>query len=213
MKTVAFVRAPADEELELYKQWYLETFAPSLLGAGTKLDGLTVNVIRKAEALYEGAGAPPICEIYAEFWSSRPLAAADIAPPKGSQQAFSVEERIEKAELDRRPGISPGIRLLSPLYPVAGAAPAESIGYWDEHVPLALRVHVGMNRYVRDIVVAPLDGNTSGMFGVASLHFPGEDAIRDRFFDKPESIPLHAEDLARFVGAVVPMSAITHVVL
>jgi hypothetical protein len=210
MKTIAFVRAPEGGDPEAYKRWYLEEFAPSLLEGPAKLNGLTVNVVREAEALYEGAGAPPVCDIFAEFWSEQPLAAGDIAPPEGSQQAFCVDEHVEKAELERTPGAVPGIRLFSPLAPVEGATPAESVRYWDEHVPLALRVHVGMNRYVRDIIVAPFNGGIADIFGVASLHFPSDEAIREKFFDSPDSIPVHAADLARFVGAVVPMSSVSH---
>src|SRR3546814_21032842 len=95
-----------------------------------------------------------------------------------------------------------GIRLLSPLYPVAGATNEQSVLYWDEHVPLALRVHIGMTRYVRDIVRQVLSDEPSSIFGVASLHFPSDETIRDSFFDSPESIPIHAADLARFVGEV-----------
>lgn len=213
MKMVAFVQAPAGGDSTAFKTWYLDSFAPSLLASVPNIAGLTVNVIRQSEALYDGAGAPPIADIYAEFWAAAGgrLTADAIRPTGGTQQVFEVDEHVEKAELDRRPGIMEGIRLLSPLYPVDGATREQSVGYWDQHVPLALRVHIGMNRYVRDIVRAVLSEEPSPVFGVASLHFPSDDAIRDRFFDSPDSIPEHAADLARFVGAVVPMSAVAHV--
>ncbi|MDB5714510.1 MAG: Ethyl tert-butyl ether degradation EthD [Sphingomonadales bacterium] len=213
MKAVAFVRAPTGEDPALYKHWYLHSFAPSLVASVPEIVGLTVNVIRQAEALYEGAGMPPVAEIYAEFWAApgHRLTAEHIRPTRGTQQVFEVDERIEKAELDRQPGVMPGIRLLSPLHPIDGATREQSIAYWDQHVPLALRVHIGMNRYVRDIVRTVLSEEQTPVFGVASLHFPSDDAIRDRFFDSPDSIPEHAADLARFVGSVVPMSAVAHV--
>ncbi|MBB4633838.1 hypothetical protein [Sphingosinicella soli] len=211
MKITAFAQAPEGTDSADYKQWYLQSFAPSLLKS-LPLDGLAVNVIRRAEALYEGAGAPPIADIYSEFWfpDDLLLPLAEIMPTMGTQQAFEVDERVEKAVLERRPGVMEGIKLLSPLYPVGDAPTDQSIGYWDLHVPLALRVHAGMTRYVRDIVVRPLNG-ASPIFGIASLHFPSDDAVRDEFFDSPDSIPVHAADLARFVGSVVPMSAISHV--
>ncbi len=217
MKLVAFIQAPAGADQAAYKRWYLETFAPSLLCRVPGLAGLTVNVIRQAETLYdyEGAGGPEVADIYAEFWlqQDRVVTAGEFAPPEGRQQMFRVEERIEKAELDRAPGVMAGIRLLSPLYPIEGAQPAQSVGFWDRHVPLALRIHVGMSRYVRDIVLDVMGEEPSPVFGVASLHFPSDEAIRDRFFDSPESIPEHAADLACFVGKTVPMSAISHVII
>jgi len=217
MKLVAFLQAPAGTDQTAYKQWYLETFAPSLLHSVPDLCGLTVNVIRQAETLYEyeGAGGPEVADIYAEFWlaQDRNVAARDFAPPQGRQQMFRVEEHVEKAQLERAPGIMEGVRLLSPLFPVEGATPAQSVGFWDEHVPLALRVHVGMSRYVRDIVLDVIDDDPSPVFGVASLHFPSDEAIRDHFFDSPESIPEHAADLSRFVGKTAPMSAVSHVLI
>ena len=62
-----------------------------------------------------------------------------------------------------------------------------------------------MNGYVREWIEAPLSAGTPPIFGIASMHFPSLADMRERFFDSTESIPIHAADLARFVGSAAPM--------
>jgi serine/threonine protein kinase HipA of HipAB toxin-antitoxin module len=94
---------------------------------------------------------------------------------------------------------------MSTLYPVENVTPRQTRLYWDAHVPLALRVHVGMNGYIREWIEEPLSDAKSPIFGVASMHFENLTDMRERFFDSPASVPIHAADVARFVSSAAPM--------
>jgi hypothetical protein len=56
---------------------------------------------------------------------------------------------------------------------------------WAHHAPLALRVHVGMARYVRDWVeeLSPAELPVPRFHGIAELHFPSVQAMTEHWFD------------------------------
>jgi uncharacterized protein (TIGR02118 family) len=66
-------------------------------------------------------------------------------------------------------------------------------------VPLALRHHPGLHKYVTNVVDARL-GDAPEWDGIAELHFPSVEAMRNRFFDSPEGERIIREDMPRFIG-------------
>jgi hypothetical protein len=206
MKIVALVSAPASDDRVEFRRWYLQEFAPTLL-PHPWMTGLAVNVVEGTEAVYPDAKEMDTADIYAEFWISpqRAVPLAALKSPAGLEEMYRVEELVE---LDLRPpglGRTPGVKVMSTLYPVKNATPEQTRRYWNAHVPLALQVHVGMNAYVREWIEEPLSAVRSPIFGVASMHFDNLTDMRERFFDSPESIPIHAADVARFVASAAPM--------
>jgi hypothetical protein len=206
MKIVALVSAPSNSDRVEFRRWYLHEFAPKLL-RHSQITGLAVNVVEGVEAVYPDAKELDTADIYTEFWilsnGGPPL--ADMRSPVGLEEMYRVEELVE---LDRRPrslGRTPGVKVMSTLYPVENVTPEQTRQFWNAHVPLALRVHVGMNAYVREWIEEPLSPARSPIFGIASMHFENLTDMRERFFDSPESIPIHAADVARFVASAAPM--------
>lgn len=209
MKIVSFVTDPEVSDRARFRQWYLEEFAPAILARRPQITALAVNSVEASEAVYPGAKDSGSADIYAEFWlpDAAGVSIAELVCPEASEEMYKVEELVE---LDRRPrglGRTPGVKVLSGLYPVAHVSPDEIRAYWDAHVPLALRVHVGMNNYIREWIEAPLSAARSAFFGIASMHFPSLQDMRERFFDSPSSVPIHAADLQRFVASAAPLIA------
>jgi hypothetical protein len=207
VKIVALVSAQSGTDRVEFRRWYLHDFAAKLLHQHTQIGGLAVNLVDGVEAVYPGAKEADTADVYAEFWIPSdgipPL--AEISSPLGREEMYRVEELVE---LDRRPrslGRTPGIKVMSTLYPVENVTARQTRLYWDAHVPLALRVHVGMNGYIREWIEEPLSATRSPIFGIASMHFASLADMRERFFDSAESVPIHAADIARFVGSAAPM--------
>ena len=74
------------------------------------------------------------------------------------------------------------------------------VDHWlHRHVPLALRHHPGLHKYVTNVVDARL-GDAPDWDGIAELHFPSLEAMRTRFFDSPDGERIIREDMTRFIG-------------
>lgn len=109
------------------------------------------------------------------------------------------------------PGIVPGFSQLSFIRPLPGMSCADVERHWSEHIPLAVAIHVGMTRYVQDRFDEA--GKTgAGWFGMAHLHFPDADVLRNGLFRTPEDVAAITEDVAEFVADHATMLAIEHVV-
>lgn len=122
--------------------------------------------------------------------------ADDIA----TTEIYQVEESVQ---LDRQvvvPGErSPGIKYIGRLsfHPDLPASAARRS--WDIHVPLALRVHVGMDKYVRNWIVDASRGRPAG--GIAELNFPTLDDMLTRYFDSDRGKEEIMQDISHFVAA------------
>ena len=71
----------------------------------------------------------------------------------------------------------------------------------DLALPLALRIHIGMWRYTRNVVSAALTPGAPDWDGMAILHFRTAEDLRERFYDSDAGRRAIAEDVAKFSGA------------
>jgi uncharacterized protein (TIGR02118 family) len=107
---------------------------------------------------------------------------------------------------------SPGIKGIYAVTRSPGLTPAEFERHWREvHGPLALRHHVGMSKYVQDVVVEPLEPGAPAFDGFSELHFPTARDMRERFVDSPEGGRRIAQDVAKFVGDAIRLDASEYV--
>lgn len=71
-------------------------------------------------------------------------------------------------------------------------------------MPLALRHHPGMSRYVTNVVELRFGDGGEDWDGFAELHFPSQEALATGLFDSPEGERVVREDIARFIGHTGP---------
>lgn len=94
---------------------------------------------------------------------------------------------------------SPGVKLIFAVRRSAATASEFRRAWLQDHVPLALRHHVGLCAYHTDVVIdvghaaPPLDG-------FSHLIFPTEHELRARFFDDDAGRQAIEADVARFVA-------------
>lgn len=116
-----------------------------------------------------------------------------------TSEIYQVEEIVQ---LDRQAvapgGRSPGIKYIGRLsfHPDLPASAARRS--WDIHVPLALRVHVGMDKYVRNWIVDASRGRPAG--GIAELNFPTLDDMLKRYFDSDRGKEEIMHDISHFIA-------------
>ncbi len=155
---------------------------------------------------------PPIYDAIVEIWSDAPIVLDGMAADWDRIDIRSSQEVIGKAADRTAPvGVSPGLSQLSFIQAIDGLPRAEIERHWDEHIPLARDIHVGMDRYVQDRLSAAPEG-ARPWFGMAHLHFPSADALRDGLFRSPDDVAVIGADVAEFVSDYATMLAIEHVV-
>jgi uncharacterized protein (TIGR02118 family) len=136
----------------------------------------------------EEIGAP------ASAW--RPAGAARV-------DAWRVREvRAKTYDRDWPDGsASPGITQYSLVRPAPGRSRAQCSRHWQEkHLPLALRIHVGLWNYVQDHALETLTETGGDVLGHAALHFRSEDDLREKLFDSEAGAREIYADIPRFMS-------------
>ncbi len=112
-----------------------------------------------------------------------------------------MEERIEKDEQPYRVGErSPGIKYMGRLMFHADLPDSAVMRSWNLHVGLALRVHAGASKYVRNFVTARQGENIPPTRAITELHFRSREDMLTRFFDGEHGKQEVLHDLAHFVA-------------
>jgi uncharacterized protein (TIGR02118 family) len=170
---------------------------------------VAVNLVR-------GDGAP--WHVVVEAWtgavSLRELLRAGVPGECVAACAtYRVEELVEKDEGPAPGWPVAGVRLIVPWRRRIDVSPGECRRHWDEHVPLANRVHVGVTRYVRNWVEEAVGDDVAKAppyQGIASQHYPSEQDLRERSFDSPASVQAINDDVADFIVDPVVLQVVEY---
>ena len=68
------------------------------------------------------------------------------------------------------------------------------------HTGLALRIHVGMQHYVQNVVHAPLANADPDVFGIVELHMRSREAFHEERYDSDEGRREIYEDIPKFMA-------------
>ncbi|AEG51160.1 Ethyl tert-butyl ether degradation EthD [Sphingobium chlorophenolicum L-1] len=154
------------------------------------------------------APVPPVYDAVIELWSGAAVDADSFRADWEQAEVRSSTQIVGKPAAEPLSvGVTPGLSQLSFIRAIDGLPRTEVERHWDEHIPLACEIHVGMNRYVQDRL-----SPAAPWFGMAHLHFPSEAALRDGLFRSAEDIAVIGADVAEFVGDYATMTAIEHIV-
>ena len=195
---------------------------PNLIAArpwAAQAGRIAVQVGMAAPVEAGGDPVPPLYDAVVEIWSDAPVADAIAADPLFI--AIKTDVRTSQ-EVVGKPGagpgsgaapmgVTPGLSQLSFIRALDDLPRSEIERHWQEHIPLAKAIHVGMNRYVQDRL-SPGGVDASPWFGMAHLHFPDETALRDGLFRSADDIAVITADVAEFVADHATMLAVEHIV-
>ena len=112
--------------------------------------------------------------------------------------AYSVARMVEKtppaARLDQ-------VKLVACLGGDPAVSRIETRRHWNEHVPLALRIHIGASRYLRNWVeglILTSEFSPRLYVGIAMMSFHTVEDYKERLFDIPENVKVIRDDMAEF---------------
>lgn len=210
MKTVVFMRAMPDAG---------PLPAPMLLAErpwASRASRIVVQTGMDAPVEAGGPAVPPVYDRVMEIWADASvgdgIAADPLLAAHWELDIRSAQQVVGKEGNGPAPmGVTPGLCQLSFIQAIDGMPRAETERHWDEHIPLACEIHVGMNRYVQNRL-SPADAEAAPWFGMAYLRFPDEAALRDGLFRSAEDVAVITADVAEFVADYATMLAIEHVV-
>lgn len=212
IKLMFFCRRRPDVSHETYADRLLRGHVPLALAHHPTMLGYVVNVVEAVPP-----GWPPLDSIgeltFATFEDfserlyddaqGREAVERDVAGFLGGAVPYVATEHVQKSD----PGgaavgtRSPGVKLVCPVRRRHGMTHDAFVEHWlGRHVPLALRHHPGLSKYVTNVVKGRLSEEGEDLDGVAELHFPSEAVLASGMFDSPDGERTVREDMARFIG-------------
>jgi hypothetical protein len=221
-----FLAARAGGDRAAFRAAVRDGLAPGLLAAVPGLAALSACLVDATPAVppwqrpgEAPAAAEPAVDAVIDAWGDDPAleeALAWLAPRVAGlpQASIRVAETVEKDELARPAGAAaPGVKFLALMVFHEDLPPATARRLWTHHAALALRVHVGMGRYVRDWVeaIAPDDLPVPRFGGVAELHFPSAEVMAARWFDSEAGRQAIIHDVGHFLARATRLYTTEHV--
>ena len=135
--------------------------------------------------------------------AGRAVIGRDVTRFMGKAAAYATREHVQRDAAPAAPlgTRTPMVKLVCPVRRRADLTHEAFVDHWlQRHVPLALRHHPGLVRYVTNVIDQPF-GDAEPLDGIAELCFADEQNPRGGIFDSPEGERVIREDVARFIGA------------
>jgi uncharacterized protein (TIGR02118 family) len=164
-------------------------------------------------------GGKPAYAAVLEFWTEKDATAIEVAAVTAgdaSIELYRVTEVVEKAGERESHLVSPtvGIKSIYLARRRADLTHDQMIEHWGSiHAPLAIKHHIGMWRYARNVVEAALLPVAEPWDGFAELYFRTSEDLIQRMFDSAEGRSVIAADVARFSGPGKALHTREHVLL
>jgi hypothetical protein len=225
MKFFTLICAAAGQDKKQFQQWFLKQHAPMVLEHAPGLQRYIVNLADTEPPPVENIGfvapeAEAPYDVITEMWLGSPedfkdrtrlygsVANADAVAKHLSSKAgqifsYRVTENIEKDKTAPKPGQrTDGLKSVIPLFWIPGLSVDDGRNGWQVHGTIALRTHVGMSKYVRNLVEEVLTAGAPAYTGIGELHFASADDMRYRLMPTPHSLEVIAFDTARWLGPI-----------
>lgn len=199
MKQIIFLQSQGP--VETLHERLLQHFAAGGRSIGANV---SVNLVADAAAPWHA-----VLEVWHGTRNAAGLSLSALDDVIAKRATYRVTELVEK-DTGVEPGWpTAGVRLIVPWIGRHDVSPTELRRHWDEHVPLANRIHVGVSRYVRNWVEGS-DAGAPPYQGIASQHFATVQDLLERSFDSPESVPVIMNDVADFIAEPVVLQVIEY---
>ena len=188
---VAKVATPASEGP--FRTWMQEEFAAEF---GKHLASLTVTLaICDAKGAYD-ALVEGDCDSTAVLERLRER----LTQHGAVMTCYAVERLVEKTPPTPH---ADAVKMVACIQQLPDLPLFEVRRRWDAHVPLALRIHIGAARYVRNWVNELLLTSAPSpphYCGIATMSFRTTEDLQDRQYDRPQNQQVILDDVARFMA-------------
>jgi uncharacterized protein (TIGR02118 family) len=211
VKLIFFCRRRPDVTHEQYADLLLHGHVPIALRHHPTMRKYVVNIVESAspgEAEIDSIGElsfDTLDDFRHRLYDSaegEKIVHRDVARFMGGAHSYATTEHVHKSShsgpLGRR---STGVKLVCPIRRPPGMSHAELVDHWLlRHVPLALKHHTGLSKYVTNVVDQRLSDDGPDWDGIAELHFASQRDFEDGMFDSPDGERIIRADMARFIG-------------
>ncbi|HEV3114364.1 MAG TPA: EthD domain-containing protein [Candidatus Binataceae bacterium] len=225
MKFFTLISAAPGQDKSQFQRWFLREHAPMVLENGRGLQRYIVNLVDTQAPPVENIGfvAPEVetpYDVITEMWFGSPddfkdriklygsAASADavekhLLAKAGVVCSYRVSEIIEKDKASLKVGErTAGLKSVIPLFWRPELSVEDGRNGWQVHATIALRTHVGMSKYVRNLVEETLTQGAPAYTGIGELHFASADDMRYGTMPTPHSLEVIAFDTARWLGPI-----------
>lgn len=216
-KIISFLRAQEGADRAAFRERMRTKDIPSAIAGPDGVRRVVVNAVdvQPASIAWQRPGEQPQpaiqpFDVVAETWITDAAVAARIAaalaalPGVGSAHSYLCTETVEK---DEGPT---GVKYIAQVHFHDDLPDAAAKRCWTQHVPLALRVHAGMSRYVRNWVDAAISDDAPRIQGVVELHFSTMADMQDRWFVDERGRAEIIQDVGHFLKGATRMYCTEH---
>jgi len=211
IKLIFLCRRRSDISHDRYADLLLRGHAPLALRHHPTMRKYVVNIVERTppgEEELDSIGElsfTTLADFHDRLYDSpsgRAVIEADVRGFMGGAHAYATTEYVQKDRLPR-PRLataSGGVKLVCPLIRRADMTHDAFVEHWlNDHVPLALRHHPLLTKYVTNVVDQRLSSTGEAWDGFAELHLASAEDF-PRLFDSAEGERIVREDIARFIG-------------
>jgi hypothetical protein len=218
VKYFTLMTVKANQDAAQFRHWFLREHAPQVLKHCPSLRRYIVNLAEPAPAIEHGTGYSStryqvVTEIsldsaedfsdrnrlYDSSASARNLESA-LETWVGESYTYRVTEYVEK---DAHPIFfgerSPGVKMIPFIGWKEGLSEKEGRLGWEVHGPLALSIHVGFSKYVRNVVEEIITLGAPRYGGIGILQFVTHNDAIHRLLPTPDAARIIAWDIARWL--------------
>ena len=210
-KLLTLLKRAEGVERDAFHRALLKDHAPRIGAHQPGLAGLIIDLVDiPAEEAGLRPGGEPSFDAIVETWVTADPEHVDgttlwrddaLSGLVSAAHTYHVAVRVMR-EVERTWPVgerSPGVKSVYLARRPQDLTPQGYADHWgNTHAPLALKHHVGMWRYIQDVVIRPVSPGAPPWDGFAELHFHTAQDLRERFYDSDEGRAVIAADVARF---------------
>jgi hypothetical protein len=217
MQLITFLRARQERRPVEFQDWYLNDFASRMQRDCPFILRHFVNVTEagpsELRTMHDSDDPQARYDVVTQLWCETPSEAkaasarqltSELLDWADVHNSYRVRERLVLDRSDKRTSRESGFKLLRELIFFEDLSDAAAKRCWAHHGRLALKIHVGMTRYVQLWVEETLSPAPLPTRGISELFFPTRDDLVERYYESPRGREQVLHDTGHFIQRRLP---------
>jgi hypothetical protein len=217
MQFITFLRARPERDPQVFKDWYLGDYARRLQVGCPDIRRHIINLTepgpQELRLAHDSDDPQARYDVVAQMWFEEAIPAQQIlsivdgdelAGWADVRHSYRVSDTVILDKLAAEPPPANGFKLLRELLFYDDMSDATARRCWAHHAKLAVKVHVGMTRYVQHWIEERLTPQTPGARGISELFFSTREDLVQRYYESPRGREEILHDTAHFIQARLP---------
>lgn len=217
MHFMIFMRARAERDGRAFQDWYLKDHAPRQQERNRAITRHYVNLTTEGppelRLAHDSADPRARYDVVAQIWcetvaefraATEDGAGAELSAWIDQRHAYRVSDTTILDKEPNRSDRSSGYTLLRELLFHGDMSDAAARRCWTHHAKLALKVHVGMTRYIQHWIDERMTAETPPARGISELYFPSREELAQRYYESPRGRDEIVHDTGHFIDKRLP---------